>query len=200
VVEFATRGAQDVSPSALLKRKLEMVVAPVRTLLGSDFASQRDDTHMTLRRLTELIERRASHDDLLQMLQRPASAIDLTELLGEISWSGRFNAQDATLDVRRILEWSSRFGLSLSDAEELVDAAVDAGVFTPGAPEWADPLVADGLAALYLARQMASPEIDRPAIAEMIATLQRQNSIDILGLCLDAAVLKEWSRLRCVAL
>lgn len=181
-----------------------------------DLTSQGTNTHDLLRHAIdkhlssvtlEISARPAASDDLLlkveDMLRRSMppetilaelerkSTLDMVQLLGILSWVSHFQEQDTILTANKIKHWSQGRLLTDQDAWNLIDACGEADIFSVfnRAAMWHDKLVADGCAALYLGLKADNKEIEDSVIAEMIDSLNRSDSVDILTLALDPSVL-----------
>lgn len=178
--------SQRHKPSTLLRNAIDKHLSSVVI----EIRSQPRPSSDLLLKIESMLRNGASSDEILRELSREET-IDLIQLFGILSWVSHFEAQDNILTSGKIRQWSQ--GLIPTDqaAKDLIEAGGKAGVFSVffGAAMWHDKLVADGCAALYLGHKVEESELNDSLVAEMIESLNKSDSIDILTLALDTPVL-----------
>lgn len=178
--------SQRTNASSLLRHAIDKHLSSV-TLEISTRSAPSDEL---LLKVENMLTTGVLPEKILAEIKRE-TAIDLVQLLGILSWVSHFEAQDTILTANKIKQWSQGLLLTDQDAKKLIEAGEKANIFRgfKGAAVWYDKLVADGCAALYLGLKVEDSDLDDSLIAEMIESLNRSDSIDILTLALDTPVL-----------
>jgi hypothetical protein len=178
--------SQRTKASGLLRHAIDKHLSSITLEMRSRSAPPDE----MLLKVEDMLRNGVLPDAILAELKRKTT-IDLVQLLGILSWVSHFEAQDTILTAYKIKQWSQGRVLTDQDAANLLEACGKAGIFSlfHGAAMWHDKLVADGCAALYLGLKVEDSELNDSLIAEMIDSLNRSDSVDILTLALDTPVL-----------
>jgi hypothetical protein len=178
----------EAKPTDLLRRAIEAHLSSLSTI-PTDSGSL--SPTVLLGRIRRLLEEGESPEKILLEINT-TKPIDLTLLFGTLAWFSMYQDEvsNAYLDAERIIKWSRNMIMTREVADQLMNAANDAKILkcSGGVAGWGDKLVADGCAALYLAEELDDPDVSDATIAEDVKRLERKNSVDILALVLDPAL------------
>lgn len=167
--------------SSLLQRAIARQIEPVDAVLKQVAVP----AEKVIDKIKTLLAEDAPVEALVAALNEQTS-LDAVELLGQLSWVSRFDKQEAIFTTSALTRWS-RGRLSEEAAERLLSAGSEAGIFLGDrrAKAWRNNLVADGCAALYLAKVVGTAS--NATVAEMVDQLG--SSVEILQLVLDVELL-----------
>jgi hypothetical protein len=191
LLQVIAQYADDIgtAPTILLRRAIIEHLSSVPDVGAS---SGRLSPEALLSRIKGLLQSWTPYEQILAEFERRVET-DMVHLFGGLSWFSKYQDEerDSFLDAERIVRWSSGMVETSEHAQTLMQAAAEANIFecSTGVAGWKDTLVADGCAALYLAREFRTKDVEDATIAAHVARLESKNSLDILNLVLDPSLI-----------
>jgi Cdc6-like AAA superfamily ATPase len=179
----------ETAPSELLRIEINNLLSSVVKEL--ELQQEQQPASLWLEKVKEMLRSNTQPSEILAAMEQKGIIIDPVLLFGTLSWFSRFDERNALLDASKVLQWGKSFIKDEEAAKALLNAGDTAKVFSgrSGLYIWHDPLVADVCAALYLGHEVIKKGLGDEAVAKMVESLDKSDSIDFLRLALDPEIL-----------